>query len=628
MKKKFLIFSSVILFIIVIGTFQLKSYGYFEHSNVKLGSISGNMYSGGNAAEDEKYIYFSNYDEQGKLYRMDKNTKKLTKLCDDVACYINILDGYIYYSNLSDGEKIYKIKSDGSGRKKLGDSIAEYIRVRGSYIYYSNGEDDNCLYKMRVDGNKNRKIINSCVYGFNIINDKIYYLKKEGFYSVTVNGHFGKRLYRENKFKDEVILGNYIQIQGENIYFTNIGHEDKDKFLCKTDLKSFKFERLTDENVKEVNVHGEDIYYINEFDEDSLYTIKTDGSKRRKLKEGPISGISVVGDYIFYFKDVHGEIYRMNMDTEKKEKISQSNPSSMQVYNGKVVYTTDIKRDKRRGNLNRIEVNSKKEKMLSYVDGGWQKIVKVEDGWVYFIKVSVNKEKIEEKFYRVKINGDNLQEIPRKFDEFQDKIKGGYLYYVDSGNEKGCAIYTEKIGTGKSIKLIENSSEYLSGVGFENEKNIVINAVTDKWVYYSVVKEIRGSKIFSYLYRVNMDGRYNELISKDTITNLVEYEGYLYYGILSDSGALYRMNLDGSENIKILDGKIDNIYLVSIKDGWIYYKCGTDGNKLYRIKIDGSEKQRIFNNRHISFINIEGQYIYYEFASRDKKQFIIKNTEI
>ncbi|MCY6356691.1 DUF5050 domain-containing protein [Clostridium sp. ZS2-4] len=629
MKKKVLIFSVIILFIAAVGIFQLKAYGYFEDINVEVGSSTGNIYSGGNAAEDKKNMYFSNYDKKGKLYKMDKKTKKLTKLCDDIASYINVLNEYIYYSNISDGEKIYKIKIDGSNREKLGNSIAEYIRVRGNYIYYSNGDDDNCLYKMRIDGKKNRKILNTYVDGFNIINNKIYYLKNQIFYSVTVNGHFNKKLYEGNMLNAEVILGDYIQIKDENIYFSNKGKIDENRYLCKADLKNFKFERLTDENVKGINVHENDIYYINESDGDSLYTIKTDGSQRKKLKEGPISRINIVGDYIFYFKDIHGEIYRMNVNTKNNKKISNVNPTSMDVHNNKIFYTTDIKRDKRRGSLSSIDINTQKEKMLSYVEGGWEKIILVENDWVYFTKVTTDKTGVKETFYRIKIDGSNMQEIHRNFDEVEDRIKAGFNYYIDSSTDgKGCALYRKNIDTGKINILVQNESEYIKGIQSKNDGNITIKAVTDKYVYYSINQKSKGLKVYSHLYKVALNGKDDKLISKDTVTNLVESQGYLYYGTPSDTGALYRMKLDGNEKNKILDGKIDNINLVAIKDEWIYYNCGTDGNRLYRIKTDGTHKERIFNSRDISFINIEGDYIYYDYASMENKQFIIKNTEI
>ncbi|MCY6960082.1 DUF5050 domain-containing protein [Clostridium brassicae] len=626
MKLKGIIVSVIVLFFSIIGFFQLKSYGYFETPNSKIGSTTGNIYNGGNASEDKDYIYYSNYDANGELHKMNKKTKKITKICDDVARYINVLDGYVYYSNLKDGEKIYKIKINGEGREKLGNSSAEYIRVRGEYIYYSNVDDDNSLYKMSIYGKKNRKILNENVHLFNIVDDKIYYLKKDALYSASINGNFKKRIYKPNKLIDYVSLKEDIQIQGDSIYFSNKGNESKNKFLCKADMKNFKVERLTDENVKDINIYGEYIYYINEFDGDSLYAIKIDGSNRKKIKEGPISNINIVGDHIFCFKDVHNEIYKMNILNGEKQKISKSSPSSAYIHNNNIIYTTDIKKNKRRGNLNIIDVNGKREKMLSYVEDGWQKITSIDKQWIYFTENIEKEDKVTKKFFRAKLDGSKEQEIIKNLGDFNGKVKDDYLYTVENINNNGFTLFKQKIGTNKKEKIWENTDESLKRL--YSGANITINELTKDWIYYSINYEIKDSKISSDLYRCKLNGETNELVSKDNITNLLEYDGSLYYSTLSEKGTLYRMNLDGDKKNKVLDGKIDNVYLLTIKDGWIYYKSGKDGNRLYKININGQDKQRIFNDRNIDFIGVEGDYIYYEYALKNGKQFIIKSNEI
>lgn len=625
MKVKTAIFAIIILLFSIVGVYELKTYGYFEKSNLQIGSTTGNVYNIGIATEDKNYIYFSNYDENGKLYKMDKKTRKSIKLCDDIINYINISHGYIYYSNLNDGEKIYKIKTDGKQRKKLSSCSSEYIKIRGNYIYYSNVDDDGCLYKMRIDGKKNRKILNLCVQNFNIANDKIYYVKNKALYSMTLNGHLKKRIYKGNEFKGEITIGEDFQIINNNIYFSNASFEDKNRFLCKANLNDFKFERLTDENIKDVNVYGNYIYYVNEFDSDSLYAMKIDGSNRKKIKEGPISKINIVENGVFYFNDVHNEIYRMNLKTKVKEKVSKSSPSSAIVYNGSVIYTTDIKKDKRRGSLNFVTASSKKEKMLSYIEDGWQKVLKIDNDWIYFIRNINYKEKIVKKLYRVRLDGSKLQEVSENFDESKDEVKDDFIYSVVDVSQNKFVFTKEKIGSNQCEKLMNYEKQPLNKV--YSNTGIKINYVEDGYIYYSINYELKDSKLYSHLYKFNLKKKSNEIINKDKIINLLKFKKYIYYNTLSDLGTLYSMNLNGNEKNKILDGKSDNIYLLTIKDGWIYYKRGTDGNRLYRVKVNGGEKQKILNKRDIYFIGVDKDYIYYEYASKENKQFFMKNTE-
>lgn len=623
MKLKTIIITAIVLFFSFIGLFQLKSYGYFENSNDKVGNTSGNIYNQGNSGEDANYIFFSNYDDNGKLYKMDKNTKKRTKLCDDIPKYINVSDEKIYYSNLSDGEKIYSISSNGTERNKIGEFSAEYVRVSGDYIYYSNVDDDNYLYKMKLNGTKNRKILSDYVHLFNIVDNKIYYVKNDSIFSISKNGNFKTRVYRTNKLVDAVSINDDAQFVGNEIYFSNKGYDNKDKFLCKADMSNFKIERLTDENVKDINVYGDYIYYINEFDGESLYTMKTDGSSRKKIKDGPISEINVVGDYIFFFKDIHNEIYSMNMETRSQKKLSNNNPSEAYVYNKNIVYTTDNIKDKRRGNLNVIYPNSNREKMLSYVEDGWQKIVGLENEWVYFIQNTEKEKNLLKKLHRVKIDGGKEEEIISDFQWTDVKVKGEYLYGVNINAGNNFSLVKEKVGSHKEEEILSKIGNDLDPL--RQEVNIKINVITDKWIYYSVMYNFKDSKITNELYRCQLTGKDNELISKEKITNLLEYKGNIFY---STNGNLYTMNLDGSQKNKILGEKSDNVYLLDIDNDWIYYKCGKDGNRIYKVKVNGKDKQRVFNNRSSSFIGVDKEYIYFQHDSKPGKQNIIKNNEI
>jgi len=102
----------------------------------------------------DKYIYYSNHEDGGKIYRVDVNGNNKTKINDDNSCGLNVYGDWIYYSNIDDGMTIYKIKTNGSERTKLNDSMVILKHVIGDWIYYQS-EDDFKSYRIKTDGTSN-----------------------------------------------------------------------------------------------------------------------------------------------------------------------------------------------------------------------------------------------------------------------------------------------------------------------------------------------------------------------------------------------------------------------------------------------------------------------------------------
>ena len=88
---------------------------------------------------------FFEYGENGNIYspyRADYNFENVTKLNDDDTEGLIYDNGYLYYSNWSDGGKIYKMKTDGSEKTALNGSYSSFLTVYDDWVYYIN-DDDN-----------------------------------------------------------------------------------------------------------------------------------------------------------------------------------------------------------------------------------------------------------------------------------------------------------------------------------------------------------------------------------------------------------------------------------------------------------------------------------------------------
>lgn len=95
------------------------------YNNIKIyvdGKLIEPKDANGNAIEPFIYNGTTYSSDNNKLYKMKTDGTNKTKVCDDVASYINVKSGWIYYFNESDmndiyyGGKLYKIKIDGTER--------------------------------------------------------------------------------------------------------------------------------------------------------------------------------------------------------------------------------------------------------------------------------------------------------------------------------------------------------------------------------------------------------------------------------------------------------------------------------------------------------------------------------
>lgn len=113
-----------------------------------------------------------------------------------------------------------------------------------------------------------------------------------------------------------------------------------------------------------------------------------------------------------------------------------------------------------------------------------------------------------------------------------------------------------------------------------------------------------------------------------------EYEDYVYFSNLSDNGALYRMNKEGTEFEKLFD---DNTSYICIYNDYIYYKKfnGTQNkDKLFsrvlygiqRLKSKGTSSSMIHNGK-IDCMVLCGNYIYYRYYD-DETLFSLRKVKI
>lgn len=82
----------------------------------------------------------------------------VTRINDDTSSNVNVYGDYIYYSNKNDGGKLYRINKDGSNKTEICGDRCDNINITENWIYYINKDDEGNLYKIKIDGSNKVKL--------------------------------------------------------------------------------------------------------------------------------------------------------------------------------------------------------------------------------------------------------------------------------------------------------------------------------------------------------------------------------------------------------------------------------------------------------------------------------------
>ena len=321
MKKKSITLIFIILFIVLgLGLAFLYSYAnrLKYNSTYVNGNTAGNLYNGGFFCENNGTIYFSNPDDENRLYAMDSNGKNLRKLCNDTATFINADDNYVYYvrnnprADLSftyfsfHQNSLCRISKDGTSAQVLDQDPCNYATLCGNYIYYLHYDDEEAstLYKVKIDGTERQQVLNYAVYTCSTNGQYIYYN------GMKTNGS----IYRLDTVTDQEILlyecSSYKPIisNGMDVYYLDV---EQNNALVRTNMNWDTPTLLSSDSIDVYNVYGDTIYYQNfkENKESAFCSIKTDGTENNIITQGSYTNIHVTSNFVFFTDYYSGEVY-------------------------------------------------------------------------------------------------------------------------------------------------------------------------------------------------------------------------------------------------------------------------------------------------------------------------------
>lgn len=285
-----------------------------EEKPLEQGNTNGNIKQMGYAVEKDGWIYYCDGDGNGKHELKDRLFKKKIdgsqkqNLSKNLAYQINVVGNYVYYISGEPGP-IYKINKNGGFSRKLERKRSSNLIVIGDTIFYR--REYQGLYRMDINGNRKKKLADN-ILEFSIYENTIYYTDQgdDCFYSMDLNGRNVKKINNDHA-KD-------INIEDGWIYYWDFN----DSKIYKLRLDGSEKHVICSDICRNLNLHNAVLYYRNQSGkpkELSIYKINVDGTERKKLIQGNIVNINIVGDFLLYYRIGEGD-YRANLDGSNEQK--------------------------------------------------------------------------------------------------------------------------------------------------------------------------------------------------------------------------------------------------------------------------------------------------------------------
>lgn len=281
------------------------------------GNTAGNLLNGGKFCEYNGVIYFSNPYDMGRLYSMNSDCTKVTKLTDDCVNSINAYGKHLYYlrnnrntanqqSIISQGQMyaVVRYRLSNGNIKALATGYSTDLSLSGNTLIYNTAVDGmDVTATVQIDGSDKKVIADINVNNASIVDNFIYFSSnydKHEVYTMSVNSGT-THLYLDSN--------TYMASRTEDaLYYIDL---DNDYALTKIDLKTNLRSVITTDHVVLYNVYDNVIFYQKENDTHEVVRINTDGTNRSVIYTGDVSSISCTSRYTFLQKFGSNTLYRI-----------------------------------------------------------------------------------------------------------------------------------------------------------------------------------------------------------------------------------------------------------------------------------------------------------------------------
>lgn len=292
--------------------------------------------------------------------------------------------------------------------------------------------------------------------------------------------------------------------QGEKIYYVN-SYDNGTLYSMYTNGSDNS--KLNNDWTPWFHVSGDSIYYQNGKD-GKIYVMNTDGSGQQKLNDDDSGNINVVGDRIYYSnKDDDFTLYSMNTDGSDRKKLSGDTPLYMNVVGDRIYYFVEHS-----GITGIYSVKTDGTDRIKLTDDNIH-LMSVADGWIYY-----NNENDGHKLYAIRTDGSDRHKLNDDH-ALNMNVVDHQIYYIKGDEWKIYSIHTD----GSNRKLLsDDNADWL--------------VVGDSRIYYTIT----GAKIYS----MNIDGSDKQVLA-DLHSNVYQNVTYEISAHLYEDMPLYRFVATG-----------------------------------------------------------------------------------
>lgn len=199
------------------------------------------------------------------------------------------------------------------------------------------------------------------------------------------------------------------------------------------------------------------------------------------------------------------------------------------------------------------------------------------------------------------------------------------IYYSVKGSNYENYLYKKSKTTNETTKLMTTNAKFLNiyenTLYYINEdehsifkmqtdgnnRTRIMDDVSSMLMIDNYIYCTKGIGLADGLFRIDITNNKTKCITSESVKEFNIYNNYIYYNNYND-GQLYRIDLNGKNKKTIFTDKVEHI---CIENDMIYVSNLTDGKNIYQINLDGTENKKIL-----------------EIKSNSSNSFIIMNSYI